>query len=61
MMDVKVKVYTRDKAPDFNQNRPGVAKVDIYIPVPKKVTRLSSAVPTCSMAGGWETTPSMSA
>ena len=30
MMDVKVKVYTRDKAPAFNQNRPGVAKVDIY-------------------------------
>ena len=30
MMDVKVKVYTRDKAPAFNQNRPGVAKVEVY-------------------------------
>lgn len=30
MMDVKVKVYTKDKAPAFNQNRPGVAKVDVY-------------------------------
>ena len=31
MMDVKVKVYTRDKAPAFNQNRPGVATVDVYL------------------------------
>ena len=30
MMDVKVKVYTKDKAPDFNRERPGVAEVDIY-------------------------------
>ena len=29
-MDIKVKVYTQDKAPAFNQNRPGVAKVDVY-------------------------------
>ena len=28
MMDVKVKVYTKDKAPDFNRQRPGVAEVD---------------------------------
>jgi hypothetical protein len=30
MIDVKVKVYAKDKAPAFNQNRPGVAKVDVY-------------------------------
>lgn len=30
MMDVKLKVYTKDKAPAFNQNRPGVAEVDVY-------------------------------
>lgn len=29
-MNVKVKVYTKDKAPAFNQNRPGVFKVDVY-------------------------------
>ena len=33
MMDVKVKVYTKDKAPYFNQNRPGVAKVDVLLKI----------------------------